>query len=625
MINDIITLLNTNKICVYSIYTLVDINTKINTIFEILNNLENILKKINNDRKYYTLLELIILNLESIYNISNYNIKHRINDMLISSNILKYISQSQKCFKLLKHVNNNIYNKISDSTINEYIVFLLEKSNIKSLNFWLTKKNKKHNIYNSLFHNNIYPENILHDICQSVTINNNSKVFKFIIKELNRNDKVFFNNIIINSIINILITKNINESILLKRINLLSLYIDLTPWLNQLIINLKSNNVILKVHKAYYKNPYTITVLYQLYETMYKNNYKIKKYMNEIIILYLTDTEIILSYLIIYFKYNIFINKIKFIEKKQIINIIEENIDDICKLIFKYNIDKIIFNDYIINILLLYILSNNLIIKYILTENIHKKYYLFINFNDIIHINLYKLSLEKIKYITSANKILYNLKLYIRKNIKYKIYKYYIKMFKVHYELKYYKPNKNIAVLKNGSIIYQHNKFKFNKNISNIVLNDMIKYEHFILKTYDNIIFIRYLPITSLPNNLFNYQIKTEYNEKLDLYLIHDIDIPNTTYYERYTYLRKLHPYTKSFDIKTINCIKEYNYILNDENNIINNFNLKYINSIKWYPKVCVIINNFKFIDYIKKTNNNYLLTILDTDIIEERIIYKNV
>ena len=29
--------------------------------------------------------------------------------------------------------------------------------------------------------------------------------------------------------------------------------------------------------------------------------------------------------------------------------------------------------------------------------------------------------------------------------------------------------------------------------------------------------------------------------------------------------------------------------------------------------------------EILKKTNNNYLLTILDTDIIEERIIYKNV
>ena len=196
-------------------------------------------------------------------------------------------------------------------------------------------------------------------------------------------------------------------------------------------------------------------------------------------------------------------------------------------------------------------------------------------------------------------------------------------MFKVHYELKYYKPNKNIPVLKNGSIIYQHNRFKFNKNISNILLNDMIKFKNYLLKTYKDIIFIRYLPITTLPNNLFNYQIKTEYDEKLDLYLIHDIDIPNTTYYERYTYLRKLHPYTKSFDIKTITCIKEYIYIINDENNTINNYTLKNINSIKWYPKLCVIVNDFKFIDYIKKTSNNYLLTILDTDIIEE-IIIKN-
>ena len=204
-------------------------------------------------------------------------------------------------------------------------------------------------------------------------------------------------------------------------------------------------------------------------------------------------------------------------------------------------------------------------------------------------------------------------------------------MFNIHYELKYYKPNKNISILKNGSVTYQHNKFKFNKNISNniVSLNNIIKYKHFIIKIYNDTMLLRYLPITALPNisNLFNYQLKTEYNEKLDLYLIHDIDIPNTTYFERYTYLRKLHPYTNSFDIKTINCMKEYNIILNNEKNIINNFTLKYINYIKWYPTVCVIFNiiNFqdKFIEYIKKTNNNYLLTILDSDIIEE-IIIKN-
>ena len=140
--------------------------------------------------------------------------------------------------------------------------------------------------------------------------------------------------------------------------------------------------------------------------------------------------------------------------------------------------------------------------------------------------------------------------------------------------------------------------------------------------------FIRYLPITAIPNieYLFNYQIKTEYNKKLDLYLIYDINIPNTTYFERYNYIRKMHPYVKSYDIKTITYMNEYTDIINNENDIINNFALKYINSIKWYPKAAVIFNfnNMvpnKFIDYIKKSKNNYLLNILDNDIMEEIIV----
>ena len=286
----------------------------------------------------------------------------------------------------------------------------------------------------------------------------------------------------------------------------------------------------------------------------------------------------------------------KYIEITMCYGMIESIIEDI---VYKNNITKTISNNYIINRCLSYIKSNNLIINYILTQYIYiyNKYYLFINFNDIIQIDysLNNFTPENKIYIVAANKILYNLKIYIKKIMKNKIYKYCNKMFNVHYELKHYIPNNNINILKNGSFEYQYNKHKFNKNISNKIISnsDIIKYKNFIIKSYNKYMVTRYISITAVPctKYIINYQIKTEYNENLDLYLIYDIDIPNTTFFERYNYLRKLHPYVNSFDIKIITSMSDYFNIINNEINIINNFSLKYINYIKWYPKISVIFN----------------------------------
>jgi 2-polyprenyl-3-methyl-5-hydroxy-6-metoxy-1,4-benzoquinol methylase len=113
-------------------------------------------------------------------------------------------------------------------------------------------------------------------------------------------------------------------------------------------------------------------------------------------------------------------------------------------------------------------------------------------------------------------------------------------------------------------------------------------YNNYLLREKADGILINNIPIGIYPHVqiLNNYQVKAEYIEEIDLYLIFDIDIPNTTIEERYDILRKNHPLTCNTSMQNINSIDEFIKIFKYEREIIKQFLIDNNSEpIKWFPK----------------------------------------
>jgi len=169
-------------------------------------------------------------------------------------------------------------------------------------------------------------------------------------------------------------------------------------------------------------------------------------------------------------------------------------------------------------------------------------------------------------------------------------------MYDILKEIKNFSPNEKKIVLKNGSIEYQYQKQKFtNLPPRHLLPGEIHQYQNYLIKEKADGILIDNLPIGIFPEHeLFErYQVKAEYIEDLDLYLIFDIDIPNTTLIDRYNILRKAHSYTCNSNLQKINNLDDFFEIFKMERQIITNF-LKEneINTIKWFPKFACIVND---------------------------------
>jgi hypothetical protein len=118
------------------------------------------------------------------------------------------------------------------------------------------------------------------------------------------------------------------------------------------------------------------------------------------------------------------------------------------------------------------------------------------------------------------------------------------KILPILYELNNYKPSK-IKVLSKGSLNWNYNNQKFNNVLDK--------------KLYVDGIYINMMPSNVCPPFPLNYIVKGIYNNELKLYVIDDIDIPNTLIEERQKFLLSL------YIDNNMNCVS---------------------NSIKWIPNV---------------------------------------
>jgi hypothetical protein len=383
---------------------------------------------------------------------------------------------------------------------------------------------------------------------------------------------------------------------ILKRLKLLSSYISLTPYFNCMIEHFTSTKVLIEIHKYYYNIPHTMITLMYLVNNMLDNTFE-----EQLIPLLKTIEEKNMLY--------IYLSVLKNVEPKHhitdktIIDIISNN--NIMKVI-QWNelintIDYNSFNKRFLQILI----SCNYITNYLYNNTI--SYY---NINELILYTRFYSPEKYDKRIIGVNYVLHKLRLMAKLKKKTKIINHNVKMFNVLNEIKTFEPTQNIKVLSSGSQYFQLNKMKFTILPPRHLLPKEISiYKNFLLREKADGILIYNLPINIYPQHdmLSLYQVKAEYIEDLDLYLVFDIDIPNTTIIERYNILRTMHRYTQNTNYDMITTFSDFTKILETEQKNICKFLKENINfQLKWYPKFACNVNSS--INIYKELIDNVIL-----------------
>ena len=512
-----------------------------------LNKFENA----NNDEKI-----IIINNLINNYNELSYNeyiniIKYiNINYNILNLEIFfKKISLLSIGHKLLNIINPIIINK---NKINEYLIFTSKYGTYMTFIFWFN-----HSDYKDFDEIEL---SLKYKIIINSIKNTDNRLYIYLLEVIKKNKHVYENNN--NFIMEIICTIYNTKKYFFQYLKTLSKIIDLQFYFNNIIKIVDDIKIIIILHKYYYNKPHDFITIKNL---IYKNNIEI--YIDDIYKILKTPTE----KMILNINYSLIYNKKINDNWKINLNLFEDII--INNYIF---IDIHNYND--LNLEIITILKkNNLINKYI---------------NGLINYNPYIILFTKyyyhpiIKNYYKYNLLLHYLRMYVKKKRKNKINNFKLKMLKIHNEILTFKPNINIPVLKNGSFLYQIQKQKFTQKEPRYLLPGEKNYlNNFLLKEKTEGIILKNIPFNIFPyNDLFHkYEIKTEYIEHLDLYLILDINIPNTTFLERYNLLKSMHPYTKNI----------YNSNFTQEKKLIITFLSENINyQIKWFPKLTIYENN---------------------------------
>ncbi len=597
--------------------------------FQLIQNLVNIPGKgivdssLNKNFKmefYFPIFNLIVNTMNKVYSSDKSNIVASL-DNLLTGSLLNKLTNLSKGQILLNKLNHRIQQIIkTEDLVIENLHEAAKSGTFMTFLFWLNKtKEKKIESLPASSRQTIFVDSIA---------NSDDRLYKFILEKVLAVNKIFFqqnNNLIISLLIS-LSKSSVPSKYILKRIKLLSNYISLVPYFSTMIDVFKIDKVIFELHKHYYEIPHNYKGLHSVIETLIKHipmendNWADEDFnsmidTSDIMKLYSmlkTDEEKCMIYIILSINHNAIDNHMdpKIINSSTFEKVVKDNYIEICenidwnKFVKTLNIN---LNKKILEVLT----SENLVTKYInnMTEN--NKYFkinygnnnqsmfLFTRFLPVTKENFqtgsYNSNVNLILKVISYNKLLHNLRMLAKRKCKNKEIQQKVKMFDLLKEIKNFSPIKSKPVLSRGSIVYQQQKQKFNNLPPRHLLpGELGIYNNFLLKEKADGILINNLPIGIFPQNEFSnsYQVKAEYIEDLDLYLVFDIDIPNTCITERYNILRQSHPYTVNSSIKNIDSLDDFVSIFNEERQIIKDFiknNMDH--SIKWYPKFSCLYN----------------------------------
>ena len=457
----------------------------------------------------------------------------------------------------------------------------------------------------------------MHDILTSGFGNTDDRIYKYLINNNLVSKFLSGSETIIWSIIRHIMTDKIPTKYQLRRLRALSQYNDLSIHINDLIGSCNDFNTLTTILKYYYTNTdadltkdfydndyfgYTASI-YNIIVKICGNINDTTEYLNlKDIFQILKSKEDKFIFMIHIFLnnstiYDFNIQGCNLSKSKQLflLNIVlKSGLISITNSI-KYNKS---FSD------IMQMFDSN-IIKICLNSN---------NYAKILSENILFVLFPYIKYVPESaqnylllNKCLFYMRTYIRKKVTHRKIYNHIRILPILKELQDVKSTKPVfKKIYNG---YNIKKQKFNYVPPYHLFPgelDNIKYPLYFREKADGVL-VKNLPINICPYHNLTENIKAEYIEDLDLYLVFDVDI-NMSIEDRYNYLRNSHPYTK----KTDNCIYSFDELINSikkERDIFNRFlSLPYTN-YRWYPKAAwklVNLNTNKiFLESLYKFINN--------------------
>ncbi len=548
---------------------------------------------------YFPIFELVVDEVNKIYKLNNAVLTNQL-DIFIECILIEKLNELIKGQIFLNKLNHRIiklYPKSKAENIINFVIDCSKNGSFLSFMYWLGKTNdKKIESLSVSDKERIFVNSIG---------NSDDRIYKFVLEKILTEDKLFFqkSKSTIKEMIISLSNSLVPPKYILKRIKLLSTYISLIPYFQSMVEVFNQQKIILELHKYYYVLPYNYETLNIIVSKLIIHNYEddgqptfkttlieklqdILKTQEE-----KTMVDIIMSTQHQFCSENSFNNFNKITE-----SVILSNYDKIFKNSnansFIESLDVNPYNKKILQVLT----ANNLVTKFIETHPSNKSTYWMAENVSLLFFTRF-LSLSSVgknndhmlnKWI-KVNRVLHTLRLYAKKKSKNKIIQYKVKMFDLLKEIKSFSPNKSVPVLARGSNIFQQQKQKFtNLPPRHLLPGEISVYDNFLIREKADGILINNLPIGIYPpcDILNNYQVKAEYIEDLDLYLIFDIDIPNTTIVERYNMLREAHRYTESTDLEEVSSMDTFISVFKSDRQIIKTF-LKENNehAIKWYPK----------------------------------------
>ena len=529
----------------------------------------------------YPYFELIIDNI----------IKNNIDVAIDLRSLLNLLTKLYKGQQLLIKIKSIIKKYISIINIEELLIVAASNGTFGTFMFWLNTNNGKYKNIQDI------PTYIQETLIISSIANPDDRLYNYLLENVISNNKIFFqtNKEKIHELIRSLASQTaIPTKYVLRRIKKLSEYISLVPYFSYLINIFNDHKILIQIYKHYYKTVTTFETIYTFVKKLLYNSDDI--FYIELKNKLLSDEEKESVYLSLLIDNHILHNHTPnlIILNKLIIDNYKIIIDNLVKnyQIIHYNTD-----------LLKLLTSNGLFNKYI-NDNFKLgippviNCFFFARFPEIqrSEILFYNSLINKIFLI---NKCLHYLRMFIKHRYKIKNLDKKTKTFNLLLEITNYKPNNKIPILRSGSITYQQNKQKFN-NVPprHLLPGELLSYNNFLLREKVDGILINNLPIGIFPycDIINNYQVKAEYIEDLDLYLIFDIDIPNTSIIERYNILRGNHNYTFNSELNNINNLDDFiNIVISERNNIERFLNENKDYPIKWYPKFAThfILDNF--------------------------------
>jgi SAM-dependent methyltransferase len=370
-----------------------------------------------------------------------------------------------------------------------------------------------------------------------------------------------------------------------------------------MINNFNSEKVIVELHKHYYVNPHTFDSLRNLLRVFVTNNWAqdgINIINNEnyckIVPLFKTQEELTILNILLSLQFDLV--KTDKLSKPIINNIVKNNYNQLIEMIDWSNLSS--KND-VVQIIVSCIVEQNLVNKYIEARNIFYVNHEMLFYTRFIKVPAFNNAVNKGKNdsfvkVIRINKMLHMLRLYVKSKCKNRVIQYKVKMFDLLREISTFSPKVSVPVLARGSSQFQFQKQKFtNLPPRHLLPGEISIYNNFMLKEKADGVLINNMPVGIYPHTdiLNNYQVKAEYIEELDLYLVFDIDIPNTTIDERYNALRNAHPYTSNTLIEKINSFDDFVRLFSKERTVIKRFiNDNKSEPIKWYPKFACIYNS---------------------------------